>query len=57
MIKKTNQPKEEITTDRVTPDTSVEVKDPVIEEKIPIPDITSIWTGTSDGKINRIGNN
>ena len=57
MIEKTNQPKEEITTDGVTPYTTVEVKDPVIEEMIPIPDIKSIWIETFDGKINLIGNN
>jgi hypothetical protein len=57
LIEKTNQPKEEITTDGVTPYTTVEVKDPVIEEMIPIPDIKSIWAGIFDGKINRLGNN
>ncbi len=57
MIEKTNPPKEEITIDGLTADITVEVKDPVIGEMIPVPDIKSIWTGTFDGKINRIGNN
>jgi hypothetical protein len=49
-VEKTDQPKEEISTDGVTPDTSVEIKDPLIEEKIIIPDIKGTWTGTFDGK-------
>jgi len=49
-VEKTDQPKEEITTDGVTPDTTVDVKDPVIEEKISIPDIKGTWTGIFDGK-------
>ena len=49
-VEKTDQPKEKITTDGVTPDTTVDVKDPVIEEKISIPDIKGTWTGIFDGK-------
>lgn len=45
---KTEQPKEEITNEGVTSDTTSEVKDPVIEEKISIPDIKGTWTGTFD---------
>jgi len=47
---KTEQPKEEITNEGVTSETTSEVKDPVIEEKISIPDIKGTWTGTFDGK-------
>jgi hypothetical protein len=49
-VEKTDQPKEEISTDGVTPDTTAEIKDPVIEEKIIIPDIKGTWTGIFDGK-------
>ena len=49
-VEKTDQPKEEISTDGVTLDTTVEIKDPVIEEKIIIPDIKGTWTGIFDGK-------
>lgn len=49
-VEKTDQPKEEISTDGATPDTTAEIKDPAIEEKISIPDIKGTWTGTFDGK-------
>ena len=44
----TEQPKEEVVTKVVTPDTSSVVNEPVVEETIIIPDIKGSWTGTFD---------
>lgn len=46
--KKTEQPKEENQTEQTTPDTLGEIKEPVVEEKITIPDIKGTWTGVFD---------
>jgi hypothetical protein len=35
-------------TEEVTPDTSSVIKEPVVEEKITIPDLKGRWTGTFD---------
>ncbi|HEY6627199.1 MAG TPA: hypothetical protein VIZ21_09600 [Ignavibacteriaceae bacterium] len=44
------QPKDGIQTEQTAPDTVSEIKEPVVEEKIIIPDIKGTWTGTFDGK-------
>jgi hypothetical protein len=44
----TEQPKDGIQTEQTAPDTVSEIKDPVIEEKITIPDIKGTWTGVFD---------
>jgi hypothetical protein len=46
----TEQPKDGIQTEQTVPDNVQEIKEPVVEEKIPIPDMQGIWTGTFDGK-------
>jgi len=43
----TEKPKEDVITEVVSPDTSSEVNEPVVEETI-IPDIKGTWTGTFD---------
>ena len=45
---KIEQPKEEVKTEEVTPDTSSGIKEPVSEVKITIPDIKGTWTGVFD---------
>jgi hypothetical protein len=45
---KIEQPKEEVKTEEVMPDTSSGIKEPVTEVKITIPDIKGTWTGTFD---------
>lgn len=48
---KIEQPKEEVKTEEVLPDTSSKIKEPVTEVKITIPDIKGTWSGTFDGKL------
>jgi len=45
---KIEQPKEEVKTGEVMPDTSSGIKEPVTEVKITIPDIKGTWTGVFD---------
>jgi len=45
---KIEQPKEEVKTEEVMPDTSSSIKEPVTEVKITIPDIKGTWTGVFD---------
>jgi hypothetical protein len=45
---KIEQLKEEVKTEEVKPDTSSVIKEPVVEEKISIPDIKGTWTGVFD---------
>lgn len=44
----TEQPNKEIQTEQIVPDTASEIKEPVAEEKISIPDIRGTWTGVFD---------
>lgn len=44
----TEQPKDGIQTEQTAPDTVSEVKIPVVEEKVTIPDIKGTWTGVFD---------
>ncbi|HSW56334.1 MAG TPA: hypothetical protein VLH59_14705 [Ignavibacteriaceae bacterium] len=44
----TEQPKDGIQTEQTAPDTVSEIKEPVVEEKITIPDIKGTWTGVFD---------
>ena len=43
---KIEQPKDGIQTEQTAPDTVSEIKEPVAEENITIPDIKGTWTGT-----------
>jgi len=45
---KIEQPKEEVKTGEVMPDTSSGIKEPITEVKITIPDIKGTWTGSFD---------
>lgn len=47
----TKQPKDGTQTEQTAPDKLQEIKEPVVEEKISIPDIKGNWTGTFDGKL------
>lgn len=44
----TEQPKDEVQTEQTAPDTVSEIKEPIVEEKITIPDIKGTWTGVFD---------
>ncbi|MBK9098815.1 MAG: hypothetical protein IPM14_11985 [bacterium] len=44
----TEQPKNEVQTDQTAPDAVPEIKEPLVEEKITIPDIKGTWTGVFD---------
>ena len=44
----TEQPKKEMQTEQTAPDTVSKIKEPVVEEKISIPDIKGTWTGVFD---------
>jgi hypothetical protein len=44
----TEQPKDGIQTEQTAPDTVSEIKEPVAEENITIPDIKGTWTGVFD---------
>lgn len=48
---KIEQPKEEVKTEEVMPDTSSGIKEAVIEVKITIPNIKGTWTGTFDKRV------
>ena len=45
-----NQTQQEIQSEQTTPGTQEEIKKPVVEEMISIPDIKGTWTGVFDGK-------
>jgi len=49
---KTNQPKEEVTSETVMTDStgSTKTNEPAAEEKMQIPDLKGTWTGVFDGK-------
>jgi len=47
---KIEQPKEEVKTEEVMPDTSSSIKEPVTEVKATIPDIKGTWTGKFDNR-------
>ena len=44
----TEQPKDGIQTEQTAPDTVSEIKEPVLEEKITIPDMKGTWNGVFD---------
>jgi hypothetical protein len=46
----TKQPAKETQTEQTAPDNVQEIKEPIVEKKISIPDMQGTWTGTFDGK-------